>query len=323
MTENLTAAVIIPTYNRVEYVATCLEHLRGQTHPANEITVIDASPNTDTRLLVEQLFPEVQYLRNTKGAGSTATSRAIGFGATKSDIVVFLDDDAFAEPEWLEELLKPYSDADVGGVGGRALNGNPGEEHEGRGQIGMLLPNGTLTGNFAADPGRIIEVDHMLGANMSLRRCALEQVGGIRDYYPGTCLREETDPALRIKAAGWRLLHTPFAVVRHVAGPYAKGKRFDLRYVFFGQRNHVVLLMSTLGIKDQHFRRYVGQAGREVFAELSRAGKRVLTEHLGIWLAARTAMSGMARSAAVCIGLTVGFWAGLRARRLEQDRVSA
>ncbi len=318
MSSEVTASVVIPTYNRRDHLRTCLTHLAAQTRHPVEVVVVDASPEDGTRTLVADEFPWVTYLRNDRGAGSTATSRAIGVRASTGEVLAFLDDDAYAEPDWLEELLAPYADASVGGVGGRALNGQPGEEEEGRGQIGMFLPNGTLTGNFAADPGRVIEVDHMLGANMSLRRSALEGVGGIRDTYPGTCLREETDPALRLKRAGWLLLYTPAAVVRHVAGPYAKGRRFDLRYVYYGQRNHVVLLAAT-GC-DTELRRYlpwaVGQARREVISGVRRA----VRESEGVTATARSLASGGVRGGAVLTGVGVGLVRGARARSLERQR---
>ena len=240
--------MVIATYRRPEYVRTCLEHLQRQTVAPARIIVVDASPDTQTESVVEG-FPEVEYRRNPKGIGATATSRAIGVSDLSDDVVAFIDDDAYAEPEWLERLLAHYDDG-VAAVGGRAVNGQPGEETEGVDQIGLLTDDGRLTGYFAADPGRPVEVDHLLGANMSVRMAVVRELGGIRDFYPGTCLREETDIALRIRRAGMRIVYTPDAVVRHVAGTYARGRRFDNRYRYYGARNHVVLLTTTLGKDD-------------------------------------------------------------------------
>lgn len=266
-------SVVIATYNRASHLAICLDHLEKQTHVPDDIAVVDASPGPETRELIDRQFPNVRYLRNPNGAGSTATSRAIGIAATIGEIVAFLDDDAYAEPAWLENLLIRYADPDVGAVGGRAVNGQPGEESEGLGQIGRFLPNGSLTGFFAADPGRDVVVDHLLGANMSVRRSAVEDVGGIHDHYPGTCLREETDIALRLGLAGYRIVFTPAAVVRHVAGPYAKGRRFDLRYTYYAHRNHLVLLARTVGVRDPRFRRGIGVSLREALGQVTYAAK--------------------------------------------------
>ena len=261
------ACVIVPTYRRPQHVKQCLERLTRQTVAPTEILVVDSSPDDLTRKVVES-YDSIGYLRNERGLGTTATSRAIGVEATTSEVIAFVDDDAFAETDWLEQLLQRYADSEVAAVGGRARNGQPGEEREGLGEIGRLLPDGRLTGYFAADPGRDVDVDHMLGANMSWRRSVARELGGIRDYYPGTCLREETDMSLRMRCAGYRVVFTPDAVVDHVAGPYARGRRFDLRYTYYGQRNHMVLLARTLGPGSPYFRRYWRTALREIRDDL-------------------------------------------------------
>ncbi len=227
--------------------------------------------------------------------------------------MAFLDDDAFAQPTWLEKLLEPYADSDVVAVGGRALNGQPGEADEGIGEIGLLLPDGRLTGFFAANPGKVIEVDHMLGANMSARLDALRAIGGIRDLYPGTCLREESDMALRLRRRGGRIVYTPFAVVRHVAGNYARGRRFDSRYRYFGARNHVVLLTTTLGWRDPHVRRYTRTAVRYAFGE-AREGMRQARRRHGLTARARGLAGGTTRCAVDLVGTGAGFIAAVRAR---------
>lgn len=298
-------SVVVATYNRPDHVRTCLEHLRRQTVPPDEIVVVDASPSRLTRAVVDT-FPGVRYLRNDRGPGTTATSRAIGVAEVTSDIVAFVDDDAYAEPTWLEGILAPYADPRVGAVGGRAANGQPGEEDEGTDRIGRFLDDGSLTGYFAADPGRDVDVDHLLGANMSVRRSALDSIGGIHDHYPGTCLREETEPVLRLRLAGSRVVYTPAALVHHVAGPYAKGRRFDLRYTYYAQRNHVVLLARTVGVRDRRFRRNLGVSARQAGAELRYAGRALARVRTREGSVVRGVGNGVLRSAVTVVGAVAG-----------------
>lgn len=313
MTTGPTASVVIATYRRPDHVRECLEHLRRQSVMPERIIVVDASPDTRTRDVVSG-FPGVEYRRNERGIGSTATSRAIGVADVEEDVVAFIDDDAYAEPEWLENLLRQYEDERVAAVGGRARNGQPGEEQEGIGRIGRLLPDGRLTGYFAADSGAPVEVDHLLGANMSVRMSAVRELGGIRDFYPGTCLREETDIALRMRRAGMTIMYTPDAVVRHVAGEYARGRRFDARYRYYGTRNHVVLLATTLGYGDPHVRRYLGTAvsgaGRDVVNGFRSVGD---PERHGLGSKARGVLGGFRRAGIDMVGTAAGVFASLRA----------
>lgn len=271
-----TASVVVVTYRRPEHLRTCLTHLTALHTPPQQIAVVDGSPDERTAQIVRDEFPHVAYLRNELGRGTTAESRRIGFEATTGDVIAYVDDDAFVEPDWLDELLRPYADPDVVGVGGRALNGIEGEASQGVGQIGLLLPDGRLTGNFAADPGRLIDVDHLLGANMSFRRSAIEAAGGIRGKYPGTCMCEESDISLRLRRDGGRLVFAPHAVVHHLGAPYGiGGKRFDRRWLYYSRRNHVVMLVRVFGWRDPILRRYVAAAVRSQGEYVRLAGNRV------------------------------------------------
>lgn len=317
----LSTLVVIATYRRPEYVKECLAHLERQTVETTRIVVVDASPDDLTREVVSR-HPVVEYRRNPRGIGHTATSRAIGVVGCSEDIVAFIDDDAYAEPDWLERLLEPYADPTVAAVGGRARNGQPDEEYQGIGQIGLLLPDGRLTGYFAAVPDQVVEVDHMLGANMSIRSSVVSELGGIRDNYPGTCIREETDIALRMRRRHMRIVYTPFAVVDHVGGRYARGRRFDSRYRYFGARNHVVLLATTLGWRDPHLRRY----GRTVLKMTRRevvGGLRALARRGGARSKVRGLGGGIQRAVVDLLGSFAGVVAALRASRAIRTRGAA
>lgn len=319
----LSVAVVIATYNRPDRVRECLSHLAQQSITPDRIVVVDSSADNRTERAVRD-FPGVQYARNPMGRGRTPESRQIGCSLTREDIVAFLDDDANAWADWLEQLLARYESSDVGGVGGAALNGVPGEREAGIGSIGLLLPDGRLTGNFAADPGRDVEVDHLLGANMSFRRAAIDAIGGIYGNYPGTCLREESDLALRIKNAGYRLVFTPDAVVDHLPGDYAKGRRFDRRYVYYANRNNVVLLCRVYGMDAPIVRRFVVTAGREAADDIRRGINGLLgARSTGSRRAARTFLGGLSRGAVVLAGVAVGFPAAQRATRQDRARQSA
>lgn len=306
---NRTGVVVVATYRRPEYVRTCLEHLQHQTVAPARIVVVDASPDDDTLTVVND-FADVEYRRNDLGLGTLAASRAIGTYDATEDIVAFIDDDAFAEPQWLEQLLAAYEPDDVGAVGGRARMNRAGEEQEGVDRIGRFLPNGRLTGNFAADPGRIIETDHMLGANMSVRNGVLRAFGGIHDYYPGTCLREDSDLAFRVKITGHRVLFAPDAVVLHVAGEYSKGARFDMRYRFYGARNHILLLTTTLGWRDPHLVRYLGSITASVCSD-GIEGFRTWSTKAGVRARLRGVAGGVVRAAADAAGTVVGLGAAI------------
>lgn len=304
----LTAAVLIATYNRPDHLQTCLDHLDRQTVAPAAIVVVDSSPDDRSERVVRR-HGGITYLRNPLGRGHTATSRRLGLDAAGDvDVIAFIDDDAYARPDWLEQLLRRYDDPGVAGVGGRADNGQPGEEAVGLDEIGQFRADGTLTGNFAADPGADVDVDHLLGANMSLRVAAVREVGGIEDYYPGTCLREESEIALRLRLAGYRMVYAPDAFVRHVGGTYAKGRRFDARYTYYGQRNHIVLLARVLGPRDPRFRRYLRVALRKIGGDVGYAARAARRGRL---TGDESVVSGVGRGLLNAASTTGGLASGL------------
>ncbi len=252
----LSVSVIVVTMNRPDCVRLCLEHLGRQTQPPEQIVVVDASLDGRTREVMAG-FPHVEYVANSIGYGHMTHSRNMGLERATGEIIAFLDDDSYAHPTWRAEIVVPYADSKVGAVGGRALRGTKNEAQQGVDKIGILLPNGVLAGNFGADPGRDLELLHLPGCNMSFRRKALAELGGLREDYTGTEVREETDVCVRVGRLGYKVIFAPRAVVDHVGAPQVKGKRNDVRYHFFSRRNHFAFLIRNFGPFSPIFWRFL------------------------------------------------------------------
>ena len=93
-----------------------IESVLTQSHPAKEIVVVvDYNNALEARLRAADLGARVvanRYKQGLSGARNTGVKEAAG------DVVVFLDDDAWADTEWLEHILAAYDSPDVAGVGG-------------------------------------------------------------------------------------------------------------------------------------------------------------------------------------------------------------
>jgi len=87
-----------------------INSIKKQTHPVHLIVVDDCSdhrPNFKDE--------SIMVIRNKTRKG-LSICRNIGYEASKVNIVAFMDDDAFADPNWLEELEKCfYNGADIAG----------------------------------------------------------------------------------------------------------------------------------------------------------------------------------------------------------------
>ncbi len=301
----MTVSVVIVTMNRPEHVKTCLRHLREQTRLPEEIILVDASKDGRTREVVES-FDGVLYLHNPAGYGHMTMSRNMGLVRSSGDIVAFIDDDAYADPTWLEELVASYEEderGEVGAIGGRAKQGDrPPEPWVEVDKIGKLMPNGELYAGFDTDSGRVQDVDHMIGCNMSFRRETLAQLGGFRDDFPGTEVCEESDICLRVRRIGKRILYNPKALVVHMGAPHFKGRRFDARYNYYSARNNCLLLIRNYGLFSMIFVRFL--------LRMTRDRMRDLVKEMG---------SSVYRIGAYMVGLCTGICVGV-AKRVTQGK---
>jgi GT2 family glycosyltransferase len=289
-------SIIVITYRRARSVHDCLAHLTAQAEPADQIVVVDASEDHATADVVAG-FTGVTYLRNTDGVGNMTSSRNAGLRVATGEIIAFLDDDAYAEPAYVQSLRRAYRDPTIGLACSRTLNGQQGESASAPGGVGTFLDDGTLIGNFAFDPGpgRLLEIDHGIGATMSFRRSTLEAMGGFREDYRGVSgVREDSDAFLRARRLGFRAVFVSDAVARHVAAPQAKGRRFDLRYGYCANRNHVLLIINNFGVCSGLLWRWTATELRAALGDHRRTPLRRL-----VWFTVR--VSGIARGLSLAL----------------------
>ena len=118
-------SVIICTYNRDEYLKKTLEALSVQTLDSQkfEIIIVDNNSSDSTKSIVEDYLKNqsnAKYILEVKQGLSYA--RNAGYKEAKSDNLLYLDDDAYLNPEGLENLVDfVNSDEQLTIVGGRAI----------------------------------------------------------------------------------------------------------------------------------------------------------------------------------------------------------
>ena len=218
----LRVSLIICTYNRAEILPRCLVAAVSQTLPRSEFEVILVdNASTDNTHAIAERFPEVRYLLCPFRGLSQA--RNTGAAAARAPIVTYIDDDAIAAPDLLEQVLAAFAAVpDAACVGGR---------------IDVTLPprrpawySDDLAGYFSgfhlpcAGIQRVTDLSEFpFGANVSFRREVIEKLGCFnvklgrsgKDASGG----EELDLEYRIAKAGYRIYYTPQAQVEHIIMP--------------------------------------------------------------------------------------------------------
>lgn len=289
-------SVVICAYTEKRWrdLVAAVESLRRQTVcPTEVIVVIDHNPTLLTRAQSE--LRDVVVVENQEEHGLSG-ARNSGLAVATGEIIAFLDDDAVAEPTWLEELTRGYADARVIGVGGASLpiwldrepTWFPEEFHWVVGCSYRGLPVTTAT------------VRNLIGCNMSFRKEVFDAVGGFRngigrvDTRPLGC--EETELCIRTSQL-WPeriMLYEPNARVHH----RVPQNRAQWRY-FFAR-------CYSEGLAKASVSRFVG--AKDGLASEWTYSLQTLPQGVirGVTDAARTLNpAGLARAGAIVAGLTV------------------
>jgi len=188
------------TLDRLADVHEAVDSVLAQTLTPHEVIIsVDHNEELLERLR-EELPPSVALVSNDGERGLSET-RNVGVRAATGDIVAFIDDDAVAEPEWLERLTRPFSDPRVAGVGGRAVPlWIDGEKRTWFPEELYWTVGCTYEGMPVAKGG----IRNVMGCNMAFRKEVLSLVGlfgtGLGRVGKGVSgTAEETEACLRIR----------------------------------------------------------------------------------------------------------------------------
>ncbi|GAB3256918.1 glycosyltransferase [Kineosporia babensis] len=225
-------SVIVPSYNGLATLGRTLQSLEQQTYPAErfEVIVVDDGSAQDLSPVVRPFRARYRRLPVNRGV---AAARNAGLELAVGDVVVGLDDDCVADPDWLRELAKGFRSTDVVGAGGvlRATvsRTNPmarylAAKESGTPPLSSSSPGHSLGTRLLSylrqnrtappAPGEIVEVAEIYGGNAAFRTDVLRSVGGWDETMSGV---EDTDLCRRIKLRrpGARLVSVAGAVVAH------------------------------------------------------------------------------------------------------------
>lgn len=243
----LTLSIVIITRNRPQLASDCLRQVLKQDYSPLEVVLVDSS-DTDETKYVATTMPQVQYIRLENAARQMPRSRNEGIRGSRGEIVAFIDDDSIVQAEWAPCLAAHYSSPSVGGVGGLVLA--PGETPLTHGVRPAVSKTGSVRGDFNwLSPGPI-EVDHLMGCNMSFRRTALDAVGGFDSLFDASNFREETDVCVRVRKHGFRLIYDPKVAVVHLFATkedFERDALKDKRYRYSITKNTTYFRLKNFG----------------------------------------------------------------------------
>ena len=209
-------SAIICTHNRAGYLEKAVKSLVDQTLPENqrEIIVVDNASSDETKNVTNK-FSTVYIYEPLLGL---SRARNIGWQKAQGDYIAYLDDDAVADPEWLQKILEAFDSSKPrpGVVGGKvepvweALRPSWLSESM-LGQLALL--------DWGPEPVVLNDKQWFVGANMAFPREVLEEIGGFDASLgrKGCSLlsMEENLARKKIEKLGYHCVYYPKATVKH------------------------------------------------------------------------------------------------------------
>lgn len=237
MSEAPLVSIVIPTCNRQDVLARCLDALTRQTCPSYEIIVVDDHSTDDTPTLLRRFaerHPQLNFqaLRNQQHAGANP-SRNRGIQASRGEFVAFLDNDCIAEPDWLGNLMRGFTGGRVAAVTGRVVDPPPRNIYElafqGTHRLASAGPaNRLIAGNMCVR--RALLLEHRLDEDRAAP--SVDKHGQPDVTVSGR--GDEEGLFLLLRAAGYQAWVVPDAVVLH---EHRLNRRSFFRQAFGGGRS--------------------------------------------------------------------------------------
>lgn len=247
---SIKASIIVPTYNRADYLGKCLDAIAGQTVGISffEVIVVDNNSKDHTKDVVSVFarshpLLSLRYFLENKQGTSFARNRGIieAFG----NILCFADDDTLPCSDWLKELLDTFVDADIGCAGGPMELDYQGLERPShlRGDLQGLLGGFQLSYSV---PTVVTDwTEFPWGGNMAFRKDIFSVVGFFSTALgPSADIRltaEETEFIRRIPEHGYKVLYVPTAITKHLVPPERLKKSYIYKVGYGLASSHVIL----------------------------------------------------------------------------------
>ena len=217
-------SVVIPTFNGLDLLRTCLESFREITAYRNvEFVVVDnRSDDRETLAYLRKIGRRrnVRVLRDERPFNYSALNNA-AVAACEGELVLFMNNDIeVLDPDWLDEMVSLMADEGIGAVGAKLLYPDRTVQH-----AGVVVGLGGVAGHVhqhlpaaaAGYMGKALlrqDMSACTAACLLTRRALFEELGGFDEEHLAIAYND-VDYCLKVRAAGLRVVWTPHAELLH------------------------------------------------------------------------------------------------------------
>src|SRR5215218_3851521 len=174
----LSFSVVVATHNRPRQVAECLAALADLDYPRDrfEVIVVDDGSPTTLDPVVAPYHDRLDLTLVRRERGGLGEAGNTGAVCAKGTFLAFIDDDCVVSPDWLQALGTRFNAAPDQLVGGRTLNGLPGNPYSSATQLLMDY----LYAYHNANPA---DARFFATNNLALPAARFRQIGGFNTQY--------------------------------------------------------------------------------------------------------------------------------------------
>lgn len=214
------AAIIVLNWNGLEDSLACMQSLLCQTYQNRTIFLVDNGSDHDGPVLSQQFgdTPGVSLIRFAENLGFAKGMNQVVSEHVSLDqytFVALMNNDAVAEPDWLEQLIFAADEQQADMVSScmvnfahRDLLDNCGHQFLNTGEV---LPRGAE--QAVSQFQRSVEVEGACGGGCLLRTSLVQQLGLFDPFF--STGYEDAEYGLRVVLAGGKTIYAPRAVVYH------------------------------------------------------------------------------------------------------------
>lgn len=204
-----TFSVIIPTYNRPQALAACLDSFLRLEFPTElwELIVVNDGGELSFTAVTPQHKAQLPLQLLTVPHGGPARARNAGAKVAQNQLLAFTDDDCQVLPDWLHQFSKAFERLRCHAIGGRAIT--PFEQNLSERAWQHL--NDFLYDFMQDESGNSLI---LISNNVAFDRKVFETLGGFNETFP-LAAAEDMELSYRLLKAGYRQRYYPQARVWH------------------------------------------------------------------------------------------------------------
>lgn len=197
----MSVSVVVPAYNAAQTLPACMQALARQTQPPNEIIVVDDGSTDATARVATEFGARCITIAH----GGPAAARNAGARAAHGQLVLFTDADCEPAPDWVAQLVHPFTNPYIVGVKGA---------YRTRQRAGLpRLVQAEFEDKYARMRARTW-IDFVDTYSAAYRREVLLTAGGFQEVFPVASV-EDVELSFRLAAQGAKLVFRPQAIVWH------------------------------------------------------------------------------------------------------------